>query len=50
MKVMLCTKGACCPAVEFDGDVVRIGEDGNTAVLTREQWDILVQKVKAGEL
>jgi len=50
MKVYLCDKGGCCPAVEFDGDNVRIGEDDNTAVLTVEQWNIMVRKIKAGEL
>ncbi len=50
MKVYLCDKGGCCPAVEFDGDNVRIGEDENTAVLTKEQWNIMVRKIKAGEL
>lgn len=50
MKVYLCEKGGCCPAVEFDGDEVRIGEDDNVVVLTRDEWDILVRKVRAGEL
>ncbi len=49
-KVILCKDCHCCPAVEFRGDEVRIGEDANTAVLTREQWNILVEKVKTGEL
>ncbi len=49
-KVYLCKDCHCCPAVEFVGDQVRIGEADNLAVLTREQWNLLVEKVKGGEL
>lgn len=49
-KVRLCKDGGCCPEVHFVGDEVRIGEDENVAVLTKEEWNILVEKIKAGEL
>ncbi|MDA8187493.1 MAG: hypothetical protein M0T85_05065 [Dehalococcoidales bacterium] len=49
-KIYLCQDCHCCPAVEFSGDKVRIGEDENVATLTREEWNILVEKVKSGEL
>ena len=49
-KIYLCQDCHCCPAVEFSGDEVRIGEDENVATLTREEWNILVEKVKSGEL
>lgn len=49
-KVLLCRDCPACPAVEFDDDMVRIGEGYNTAILTKQQWNILVEKVKSGEL
>lgn len=49
-KVTLCQDCHCCPAVELDGNAVRIGEEGNLVVLTKEEWNILVEKVKTGEL
>jgi len=36
--------------VELDGEAVRIGEEGNLVVLTKEEWNTLVAKIKAGEL
>jgi len=36
--------------VEFLGDEVHIGEDDNRGVLKREEWNILVEKIKSGEL
>ncbi len=51
MKVVLCgTKGSCCPAVEVLADKVTIGEDENTCELTKEQWEILKDKILTGEL
>ena len=49
-KVYLCRDCAACPSVEFRGSEVRIGEGKNLAVLKREEWNILVEKVKSGEL
>lgn len=49
-KVYLCTHCQCCPAVEFRGKEVHIGEDANRVVLKREEWNILVKKIRAGEL
>lgn len=50
IKVYLCKEGGCCPAVHFLKDQVRIGEGENTVVLSREEWNALVRKIKAGEL
>lgn len=50
MKVYLCSDKGCCPAVEAAEGVVRIGEEGNLCTLKRDEWNALVQKVKAGEL
>lgn len=49
-KVYLCKSGDCCPAVEFLENEVHIGENENVATLTREEWNVLVEKVKSGEL
>lgn len=50
MQVVLC-KGKCgCAKVEFKGDRVEIGETGNLAKLTTDEWNLLVDKVKIGEL
>ena len=49
-KVYLCKDCQCCPFVEFRGEEVRIGEGDNLAVLRRAEWNILVEKIKAGEL
>lgn len=49
-KVYLCKEGHCCPAVQFSGDEVRIGEDANLAILRKEEWNILVEKIRSGEL
>lgn len=49
-KVYLCRDCHACPSVEFRGEEVRIGEGENLAVLKRAEWNILVEKIKAGEL
>ncbi len=48
--VSLCGGKSCCPVVEIDGDVVKIGEKGNLCILRKEEWETLKEKVKAGEL
>ncbi len=40
----------CCPIVEVLETEVRIGEEGNLAVLSKEEWNTLVDKIKTGEL
>lgn len=49
-KVFLCGEKSCCPAVEVNGDEVRIGETGNICVLRKDEWNIMVEKIKSGEL
>jgi len=39
-----------CPTVMFSRKGVRIGEDGNKCWLKKEQWNVLVDKIKSGEL
>ncbi len=49
MKVYICEK-SCCPAVEINGDDVLIGEGANTVRLKKNEWNMLVAKIKTGEL
>lgn len=49
--VVLCGGDSpCCPSVAFEDEKVLIGEEGNLVKLTMEQWNILVEKVRTGEL
>jgi hypothetical protein len=54
MAVVLCTDDGCippkCPIVDVQEDKVIIGEKDNICTLTREQFDILKEKVRTGEL
>jgi len=53
MKVVLCSEGSCVPQkcpVEVHEDKVIIGEKDNICTLTREQFDILKEKVKNNEI
>jgi hypothetical protein len=54
MKVVLCSEGSCvpqkCPVVDVQEDKVIIGEKDNICTLTREQFDILKEKVKNNEI
>jgi len=54
MKVVLCNDGVCvppkCPVVDVRSDKVIIGEKTNVCTLTRAQFDILRQKIIAGEI
>ena len=54
MKIVLCIDGVCippkCPVVDIQDDKVIIGEKDNICTLTREQFDILKEKIKNGEI
>lgn len=50
MKVTLCTECENCPEVELTDTGVKIGEDGNLAVLTYKEWNLLVDLIQAGQL
>ncbi|MBI2345465.1 MAG: hypothetical protein HYV03_00945 [Deltaproteobacteria bacterium] len=51
-SVRLCGSGSgCgCPAVAYNGKEAAIGEDNNIVRLTTAEWNLLVAKIKAGEL
>jgi hypothetical protein len=50
LKMSLCPSCVACPEVEMHGDEVRIGEAGNLAVLKKDEWNVLVELIQAGQL
>jgi hypothetical protein len=48
--VSLCPACTACPEVVIEGDTVRIGEDENTAVLKKDEWNTLVDLIQSGQL
>lgn len=51
MKVVsLCGGCSQCPVVKIMDTKVEIGEEGNTCVLTKEQWEALKEKILEKEL
>jgi hypothetical protein len=46
----LCPSCIACPEVVIEGDQVRIGEDANTAVLKKDEWNVLVDLIQSGQL
>ena len=49
-RLNLCPDCTHCPEVLVYPDRVVIGEAPQVAVLTREQWSVLVQAVRRGDL
>lgn len=49
-KVSLCPACGACPEVEILRDEVRIGEAGNLTVLKKEEWNVLVELIRSGQL
>jgi hypothetical protein len=54
MRIVLCNDGVCdppkCPVVDIQDNQVTIGEKDNVCTLTREQFDILKEKIKNNEI
>ena len=46
----LCPGCTLCPELVIDGDIFRIGEDANIAVLKKEEWNILVDLIQSGQV
>ncbi len=46
----LCPSCVSCPEVIVSSDEVHIGEAGNVAVLKREEWNVLVNLIRSGQL
>jgi predicted molibdopterin-dependent oxidoreductase YjgC len=49
-KVSLCPSCGACPEVEVLGDEIRIGEAGNLTVLKKDEWNVLVELIRSGQL
>jgi len=49
-KVSLCPACGACPEVEVLEGEVRIGEAGNLTVLKKDEWNVLVELIRSGQL
>lgn len=49
-RISLCPACDACPEVVLEGSEVRIGEPGNLVVLTKKEWNELVQLIQSGRL
>jgi hypothetical protein len=49
-RVSLCPACINCPEVVIEGDTIRIGEDENTVVLKKQEWNVLVDAIQSGKL
>ncbi len=49
-RISLCPACDACPEVVVEGSEVRIGEPGNLVVLTKKEWNELVQLIQSGRL
>lgn len=47
-RLLLCTACGRCPEVVVYKDGVHIGEEGNLVRLNKQEWNNLVEKIKAG--
>jgi hypothetical protein len=54
MTIVLCNEGSCippkCPIVDVQENKVIIGENENVCILTKEQFNILKEKILNGEV
>jgi len=53
MRTIICNRPGCggCPTVDFEDDVVIITDDfGGKAKMSINQWDVIRDKICAGEL
>ena len=46
----LCPACINCPEVVIEDETIRIGEDANTAVLKKDEWNVLVELIQSGQL
>ncbi len=49
-RVSLCPHCTNCPEVAIEGGTIRIGEDENTVVLKKDEWNVLVGAIQSGQL
>jgi hypothetical protein len=50
MTVLLCPACGQCPEVDVREDEVRIGEAENLVVLKKDEWNVLVELIRTGQL
>lgn len=54
MKIVLCNDGVCvppkCPVIDIQDDIVTFSENNEKFTMTREQFDVLKEKIKKGEI
>ena len=50
IAITLCPHCINCPEVIIEGDTIRIGEDANTVVLQKAEWNVLVGLIESGQL
>ena len=50
MRVQLCCGKSGCATIEFKDGAVEISSETGTATLTADEWNLLVSKIKSGEL
>ena len=46
----LCPNCSHCPEVVIDDDAVSIGEPPNVTVLKKEEWNVLVDLIRSGQI
>ena len=39
-----------CPEIVIEGEQIRIGEDANTVVLKKDEWNVLVDLIQSGRV
>jgi hypothetical protein len=49
-KFSLCPACTACPEVTIEPDEVRIGDAGNLVVLKKDEWNVLIELIQAGQL
>jgi len=50
LAISLCPSCTACPEVVIEGDSIRIGEAENTVVLQKQEWNVLVDLIRSGQL
>jgi DNA-binding transcriptional MerR regulator len=46
----LCPSCTACPEIVIEGDQIRIGEDANTVILKKGEWNVLVDLIQSGQV
>ena len=50
IAVSLCSNCIHCPEVVIEADQIRIGEAENTVRLKKDEWNVLVDLIRSGQL